>query len=102
MQSVNGIRLLTPSNIHVRLCYNGRYDVTLTIMGGTPAAYWIGGERDTGSDFGPEIDYTDGHSSSSSSVTPDKCRDRTLNQATTAALRCIGHRTVRDSYWLHR
>jgi hypothetical protein len=39
--SVNGIRLLAYSNIHVRLCYV-RYDVTLTIMGGTLAAYWVG------------------------------------------------------------
>jgi hypothetical protein len=94
MQSVNGIRLLKLSNIHVRLCYNVRYDVTFSIMDGTPAAYWVGGGRDTGSDFGPEIDYTDGHSSSSSSVTPDKCRDKTLNEATTAALHSTPSDTV--------
>jgi hypothetical protein len=65
------------------------YDVTFTIMGCTRAAYWVGGERITGSDFGPEIDYNDGHSSSSSSVTLDKFRDRTLNQATTASFHTV-------------
>ena len=49
----------------------------------------LGGRGIAGSDFGPRIDYTDGHSSWSSSVTPDKCRDRTLNHATTASFQTV-------------
>ena len=56
----------------------------------------LGDRGIAGSDFGPEIGYADGHSSSSSSVTPDKCRDRTLNQATTASFHTVASDTVQS------
>jgi hypothetical protein len=72
------------------------HDVTLTIMVGTPTVYWVWGGGITGLDFGPEIYFPDGHSSSSSSVTPDKWRDRNLNQAMTTSFQTVASDTIQS------